>query len=763
MTPISALLAPGAEREGNRLDMVVYAFLVGVWVYLAWLPLTTYSQMFVGWGSILALLALRKIKRRTIWLRILFLTLAIFPTMRYLMWRSLDTLIFPDYMSMVIGMILFLAELYGFVIYVLGLFVNIWPVHREPTPLPEDLAVLPSVDIMVPSYNEDAELLEITLRAALQVRYPHDKLKVYLLDDGGTVQKRNDPVRKRAKAAQERNALLKDLCARLGAHYLTRNRNEHAKAGNINAALRHTNGELILILDADHVPTVDFLERTVGEFCADPKLFLVQTPHFFINADPFERNLKIFNSIPSENEILFKVIQHGLDAWNSSFFCGSAAVLRRAALEEIGGLSELTITEDAETALILHSRGWHSVYIDHPMTSGLQPESNSSFILQRSRWAQGMLQVLLLKNPLRLKGLKWWQRLSYFNGCYFWLFPFARLVYIFAPSAYLIFGLQIYHANVMQVLAYALPHIIGTMLVSDLMFGRVRWAFVSELYELKQSVFMLPTLLGTLLSPSAPSFKVTPKGEQLDKSFMSPLSTPFCVIYLLTFISFAFVIWRWHVDPLHHGILIIAAGWQLLNFLLLTGAIGTLFEERQIRHHPRTPARNPVQLLIGASEWEAQILDLSSSGVKVRFSGDVGSMDHPRLRLHTPLRKESLEMPAELVWQKGQTAAFRFLPRSDVDKNALVLLARGDSSRWADIRLARERQPHRGFRTGFFLLRLGFISVRNHWAQILIRGLVGVVQYTVSLFLFVLRKTVLAAGRWAMDMPEGSNTRSKAV
>ena len=109
----------------------------------------------------------------------------------------------------------------------------------------------------------------------------------------------------------------------------------------MNAAFHETAGDLILILDVDHVPASDIMVRTAGWFVRDPKMFLVQTPHFFINSDPVEKNLDTFHTMPSENEMFYSVIQEGLDFWNSAFFCGSAAVLRRKCLAEVGGIAEV--------------------------------------------------------------------------------------------------------------------------------------------------------------------------------------------------------------------------------------------------------------------------------------------------------------------------------------------------------------------------------------------------------------------------------------
>ena len=131
--------------------------------------------------------------------------------------------------------------------------------------------------------------------------------------------------------------------------YLTREKNLYAKAGNINAALPHIHGDLVLILDCDHVPTVEFLEQTVAPFIKDEKLWLVQTPHFLINDDPIEKNIGRSNDMPSECELFYTSTLRGMDNWNSAFFCGSGALLRRSHLDEIGGICTKTVTEDIET------------------------------------------------------------------------------------------------------------------------------------------------------------------------------------------------------------------------------------------------------------------------------------------------------------------------------------------------------------------------------------------------------------------------------
>jgi len=120
----------------------------------------------------------------------------------------------------------------------------------------------------------------------------------------------------------------------------------------------------------------------------------------FYSPDPFERNLSQFRRIPNEGELFYGLVQDGNDFWNAAFFCGSCAVIRRTALQEIGGIAVETVTEDAHTSLRLQRNGWNTAYINIPQAAGLATESLSGHIGQRIRWARGMIQILRLDNPL---------------------------------------------------------------------------------------------------------------------------------------------------------------------------------------------------------------------------------------------------------------------------------------------------------------------------------------------------------------------------
>lgn len=601
-----------SRSEDFLSGLALAILLIGI-VFLAMIPADLVTQtIFVL--SIYVGLSIASLWRDRRLAQYIFLILVTLISLRYFIWRSTETLSISDPISTILMFLLYFAELFGFVLFILSLIVNIKPKYRKVEDAPVSFDNLPTVDIFVPTYNEDVELVAVTLSAATQVDYPKNKLSVYLLDDGGTDNKLSKGTQEEREKTRKRAATLKALCERLGARYLTRPDNDHAKSGNLNHALTKSDGDLVLILDADHIPASDILWRTVGYFQRDPGLGLVQTPHFMANPDPVEKNLDMFQSMPSENEMFFRHIQCGLDFWGASFFCGSAGLINRKALEEIGGFGTTTVTEDAETSIDMHSKGWRSVYIDRPMVSGLSPETLSGFIQQRVRWAQGMIQIFLLKNPLVQPGLSFGQRIGYLSSCLYWFFPFARAMFLLAPLAYLLFGRHIYDVSGIEFLAYTLPHFLATMIFSNAMFQHVRWPFVSAIYELTQSIFALRPIVSTLRHPHKPRFNVTPKREHLEQDFISPLALPFYALLILIFIGFIAAGVRWGMVPEERDVILITTLWNGLNLIALLSVFGILLERRQLRSTPRLPTSLNATVHIGDQAIAGEIIDLSIGG-----------------------------------------------------------------------------------------------------------------------------------------------------
>lgn len=647
-----------ANKSGDRV-------LVGLWLMLALFLVMLITARLPDEGQILTsiimlgILLITRPIHNIQFIRLVFLFTAGFVACRYLYWRTTETLTYYDPLSYMFAIVLYLAEIYGIIIFFMGLFVNVQPYRRPVAPLPDNQEKWPSVDVMIPSYSEGINVLETTIIAALQINYPKSKLNVYLCDDGGTDQRCNWPdpepgdadyhkklerARNIRESSKARRLELQALCQDLGCTYLTRPRNEHSKAGNLNYALmNHTSGEIILILDADHVPTNDILLNTVGWMVRDPKMFLVQTPHFFLNADPIEKNLGTFGYMPSENEMFYRQIQMGLDFWDASFFCGSAAILRRSALMEVGGISGETITEDAETALNLHARGWHSAYIQRPMVSGLSPEEFTDFMGQRQRWAQGMASIFRLSNPLLKNGLTLPQRICYLNSCIFWFFPFARLTFLLAPIPFLMFGLKIYDTNALTFLAFGLPHIMAVLMASDFLYGKLRWTFISEIYELLQSFYTLPAVMTGLIKPKGAAFKVTAKGKQLDEDYLAPVTHWFYLVGGAVMLSIGYGIYKLAMQmhfiytekmanhtfaEISTSLLtsegefyatIITLGWAMLNMLMLLASLGAVVERKQRRVAHRLPVDEGAVLHADGHEMPARIVDIATGGLRLQL------------------------------------------------------------------------------------------------------------------------------------------------
>ncbi len=574
------------------------------------------TQLVAGWVCLALLWIISRLPNsRTSAIRLTFVLLSAYLAMRYLWWRSFETLIYTTPLDFAGMALLFMAEVYSITVHLLGLFINLWPLEREPVPLPADRRTWPTVDVFIPTYSEGEEIVRLTALAASQIDYPREKLRIYILDDGGTVAKRAHE--DRGMDAWKRRYRLKEIAKEVGGEYLTRETNRSAKAGNLNHALTRSRGEFILFLDCDHVPTAEILQRTVGYLIADPKVFLVQTPHFFANSAPAERSMGSGAPVPDESEMFYRVVHPGLDSWNASYFCGSAAVMRRTCLEEAGGLSGLSITEDAETAFELHRRGYKSVYVNHPMVCGLAPESYADYMLQHTRWAQGMVQIFLLHDPLFVPGLTLAQRLCYFNCCLFWFFGVARIIYFLAPAAFLLFGLAIYHAAAMQIMAYALPYVLSTFIVTDFFFGRMRRPFFSEIYESVQSVFLAPAVLATVRHPHKPSFKVTPKGIAQKEEQLNSLSFVFFGLLVLNLAAAIAGGVRFWTQPEFRDVIAVTLGWSLYNIYLAVISVGALWERRQIRKHHRLGVAGDamVQFPRVRQRLSVNLVDLSVTGM----------------------------------------------------------------------------------------------------------------------------------------------------
>jgi cellulose synthase (UDP-forming) len=356
----------------------------------------------------------------------------------YLGWRP--TTFNPD--APVFSAIVYGAEVFGLLAALMHLFM-VW---RLTVRVPPAVAPGLAVDVFITTYNEPVDMVHRTLSAAMRIRYPH---QTWLLDDG------NRP----------------EMCAlavQVGANYLARTRNTGAKAGNLNNALAHAKGEFVAVFDADHAPLPEFLDRMLGYF-ADSKVAFVSSPQDFYNLDSFQHpNGTQGRQVWNEQSLFFRVIQRGKDYWNSAFFCGTCGVLRRRALEDIGLFSTDTITEDLDTSIKIHRKGWKSVYHAESLAFGVAPNDLVPFLRQRLRWGQGAMQVLKRQGfVLFARGLSLPQRINYFASIFMYFDGWPKVVLYFAPAIVLLTGLLPVVNVSWEFLARFIPYYILTFWVFE--------------------------------------------------------------------------------------------------------------------------------------------------------------------------------------------------------------------------------------------------------------------------------------------------------
>lgn len=620
---------------------------------------------------------------------LLMIILSVLISCRYLWWRYTSTLNWNDWLDLTTGLLLLAAETYAWLILILGYIQSCWPLKRKPVELPKDSSQWPTVDLMIATYNEPLSVVRNTVYAAMGVDWPKDKLRIYLLDDG-----RREQFRK--------------FAAEVGVGYITRPDNNHAKAGNLNHALTKTDGELIAVFDCDHIPVRSFLQFTVGWFLRDPKMALVQTPHHFLSPDPFERNLNVFRRNPNEGELFYGLVQDGNDMWNATFFCGSCAVLRRKALEEIGGFAVETVTEDAHTALRMHRRGWNSAYVRIPQAAGLATESLSAHIGQRIRWARGMAQIFRIDNPLFGKGLSLFQRICYANAMLHFLAGLPRLIFLLAPLAFLLLHAYIIYAPALMIVLYVIPHMVHSSLTSSRMQGQHRKTFWGEVYETVLAWYIARPTTVALINPSKGKFNVTAKGGLIESNqFDWKIARPYLVLAALNFTGLGFAVWRFiYGPPQEVGTVIITSLWVLYNLLLIGAAVAIAAEVRQVRENHRVQVKLPAALKLGSGHLYPGVLqDYSGGGVGLVLNTSLSLPIGSEVSLLMRRGDQEFTFPGVISRSDARFVGIRFAELSQEQKIDFVQCTFARADAWLNWQL--DNGPERPVQSFMDMLRVG--------------------------------------------------------
>ena len=538
-------------------------------------------------------------------------------TAQYAWWRVTETLPAPALsFEYALALVFLVAEFVGILTATLSLLFLTRRRDRSPDAdaNAEWLASLdepPSIDVLICSYNEGREILERTIVGALGMDYPN--FRIWMLDDS-------------------RRAWVKTLCAELGCRYLSRSDNAHAKAGNINHALQHIAAlpeppEFVSILDADFVPTPQFLKRAMSLF-RDPAIGVVQTPQHFVNPDPIQINLGATKFWPDEQRFFFDIVLPAKDAWSAAFCCGTSSIVRMRPLIEIGGFPTDSVTEDYLLSLRLKEKGFLTAYLNEPLSYGLAPEGLKEYITQRSRWCLGFMQIARGRSgPLSLGSpLAFIDRLSLTEVFLNWTaVPLSRAIGLIIPPVALAFNLHPFNASLYDLATRFLPFWLWNGLTMHwLSGGRV----TPILFDVSQ-IIVMPQILKAavfgLARPQGQKFQVTAKGGDRNHGFVEwTVMRPFVGLIVL---SLAAVLWAFYVNggsgEIHFSSPALA--WTWYNLIVLVVLCFVCVERPRKRAAEQFTSRELVSVKTADRTQLMQLADLSITGARI-FGAPPGAL-----------------------------------------------------------------------------------------------------------------------------------------
>jgi cellulose synthase (UDP-forming) len=377
--------------------------------------------------------------------------------------------------------------------------------------------------------------------------------------------------------------------------------------------------------------------------------------------------------------VFYDVMMPGKDRLNAAFWCGSSAIVRRTALEEVGGVETRTVTEDMHTSMQLHAAGWRTVYDSRELAIGIAPHDAGGFLVQRSRWAQGALQILRRDNPLTKRGLSLNQRLAYFAAVAYVFEYIPRGVYLLTPIACLLVGELPMRSVGWEALTLVFSFWALGVLTSRLLSQGRNPYLEAERYHLLKLTVMLQACV-TYFWPRPLQFNVTPKAGDGSDHFGSSLSlilVQLTIGWLSTLAVgwAAFAYWAGAPWGLAGEPLLVTAGWALLN----AGLVALLTRSILQHHHRRKVYRFAVETsgVIEAGELSgpARIVDLSAVGAGWESPVPIAPGQSATLRFS--LGGEEIAAQVTVQSRRYDGAGFRygaeFAAISDEDARRLIL------------------------------------------------------------------------------------------
>jgi cellulose synthase/poly-beta-1,6-N-acetylglucosamine synthase-like glycosyltransferase len=518
-----------------------------------------------------------------------------------------------------------------------------------------DPSTLPAVDAWVATYDEERPILEKTIIGLKHLDWPAEKLHIFVLDDG-------------------RRDWLHDLCDAHGVQYVTRPDNRDRKAGNHNHALTVSMAPFIVSMDADFVPFPNFIYRTIG-FFHDPTVAVVQTPQCFYNADPMRKNLGLAKYLPDDLNFFYRVMQPCRDAWDAAFYCGSAALLRRQALLDIGGFVTVTDIEDQATAVKLLSKGYKTRYLNEQLSVGLAAESNAVLRDQRNRWARGSLQILFTPFGPFGRGLRLIHRLLFLQS-HWVMMPLTALIYLLCPIFFLWFGWSVFPDTRPDEIFY-IPILVAIILVSAMVWLSRRQfiPFFWHGLQLFMAFELLPQSLIALVKPfGKPLLKINPVTAKGKAALGRRVDVrPLICLLTIVLVNVIGLLRAGHNEQLGGQALemVMLLFWIIYEMIVVIIACFICFEPWYRPREARFElADEPASLLVRGQAIPVRITNLSITGARLR-------LPHPLVvpidqQVH--LQKQGVGLlPCTLAYLSQTEMAVVFLPiESPVIWQALV-------------------------------------------------------------------------------------------
>ncbi|MCJ2082088.1 glycosyltransferase [Methylobacterium sp. J-090] len=461
----------------------------------------------------------------------------------------------------------------------------------------------PAVDIFIATYNEEEAILDRTILGACTQDYA--PVRVFVLDDG-------------------KRKWLAELCARRGVHHVTRPDNAHAKAGNMNHALRYVAelgnaADYIVILDADFVVQPNFVRRALALF-HDPSVGCVQTPQHFFNPDPLQHGFRSATRWPDEQRFFFDVLLASKDAWGAAFSCGTSSICRRKAVEAIGGFPTESVTEDMLLSIKLRSQGWKTVYLNERLSMGLAPEGLEEYVTQRGRWCLGFMQILRSPwGPCGSANLPLIDRISLVDAFLYWAmtFPF-RIVCLLAPIIYALTGAMILYTDGEGILTYAVPTLIAQFAVYPWISRGRCLPILSDASQLLIATTAIKATCIGLFGSRNQKFKVTAKGGDRSRTVVQwGMMRPFAIMLALTIASLIYyVVGNIDYDG-SKGWNISWVFWTYYSVIVLIVTCLTCVELPRSAEE-RFHTSEPIWAQVGEERLPLRLVELWPSGARVR-------------------------------------------------------------------------------------------------------------------------------------------------